>query len=81
MQVLPIGLSDFSFIRCNNLLYIDKTEKIKNLLSDGFRYFLSRPRRFGKSMTVSTIEAIFQGKEELFNGLAAEELAREYVKI
>ena len=72
MQELPIGIQSFERLRENNYLYVDKTEKLLDLISHGERYFLSRPRRFGKSLTLSTIEAMFKGKIELFRGLAAE---------
>ena len=73
MQDLPIGVQDFEKIRRNNYLYIDKTQKILELAKTEKSYFLSRPRRFGKSLTLSTLEAMFQGKAELFKGLYAEE--------
>jgi Predicted AAA-ATPase/PD-(D/E)XK nuclease superfamily len=73
MKRLPIGRSDFSSIREEGFVYVDKTELIYKLLINGGRYFLSRPRRFGKSLTVSTLEAIFQGKRDLFKGLWIED--------
>ena len=66
---LPIGIQDFEDLRKNGYIYIDKTEHIYNLISNGKPYFLSRPRRFGKSLLLSTIEAYFLGKKELFEGL------------
>ena len=57
---------------------MDKTDKIYDLVSTGKYYFLSRPRRFGKSLLVSTMEAYFQGKGELFKGLALEQLEKEW---
>lgn len=66
----PVGLQSFSKLREGGYLYVDKTEYIHKLIADGSYYFLSRPRRFGKSLFISTIEAFFQGKEELFKGLA-----------
>ena len=69
MQNLPIGISSFSRIRENNYLYIDKTEYLYNLITTGTYYFLSRPRRFGKSLLVSTLRCLFEGKRELFKGL------------
>ena len=54
MQKLPIGIQHFENIRLNNYLYIDKTKQILNLIENGECYFLSRPRRFGKSLTLST---------------------------
>ncbi len=69
LKNLPIGISDFEKIRRKDYLYIDKTELIYNLISTGEYYFLSRPRRFGKSLLISTFYNIFRGKKELFNGL------------
>ncbi len=69
LKNLPIGISDFKRIRENEYLYIDKTEGIYELISGGMYYFLSRPRRFGKSLLVSTLYNIFRGKKELFKGL------------
>ena len=70
---LPIGIQDFEKIRTGGYLYIDKTEHIYRLVSEGSYYFLSRPRRFGKSLLISTIKALFQGKRELFKGLAIDQ--------
>lgn len=70
LQILPIGKQTFADIREENLLYVDKTGYIHTMITQGSRYFLSRPRRFGKSLTLTTLESIFQGKKELFNGLA-----------
>ena len=67
---LPIGIQDFESLRMDGYTYIDKTELIYRLVSEGRYYFLSRPRRFGKSLLLSTIKALFLGKRELFNGLA-----------
>ena len=67
---LPIGIQDFEKIRTGGYLYIDKTEQVYRLVSEGAYYFLSRPRRFGKSLTLSTLKAVFEGKKELFKGLA-----------
>ena len=66
---LPIGIQDFENLRQRNCYYVDKTHIIKKLIDDGYCYFLSRPRRFGKSMIVSTIKRLFEGKKELFEGL------------
>ena len=70
MKKLPIGIQNFEKIRLDGYFYIDKTEEIFNLISTGSYYFLSRPRRFGKSLLLSTIKAFFEGKRELFKGLA-----------
>lgn len=68
-QKLPLGIQTFSKLRTEGYLYIDKTKHIYNLLMEGHAYFLSRPRRFGKSLLLSTLEALFQGKRELFKDL------------
>ena len=74
----PIGIQNFGKIRRDGYLYIDKTELVYKLVSGGSYYFLSRPRRFGKSLLISTLEAYFQGKKELFCGLAMERLEKEW---
>ena len=66
----PAGIETFSEIREKNFVYVDKTEYIHNLVSTGKYYFLSRPRRFGKSLLLSTIKAFFEGRRDLFEGLA-----------
>ena len=76
----PIGIQNFEKLRKSGYLYVDKTELIYRLVKRGSYYFLSRPRRFGKSLLISTLEAYFQGKRELFQGLAMEELEREWVQ-
>ena len=76
----PVGIQTFSEIIENGYLYVDKTELIYNLI-DGNKYvFLSRPRRFGKSLLVSTLESYFKGEKELFKGLAIENLEKEWIK-
>lgn len=75
---LPIGIQSFKEIRTNNYLYIDKTGQIFNLIESGKVYFLSRPRRFGKSLLVSTMDAFFSGKKELFSGLKIEKLEKDW---
>jgi hypothetical protein len=69
MKLLPIGIQSFEKLRESDCLYIDKTEDIFRLITSGSVYFLSRPRRFGKSLLISTMEALFKGKKELFEGL------------
>lgn len=71
---LPVGIQSFEDIRKNHYVYVDKTTYIWNLIQAGKVYFLSRPRRFGKSLLISTMEAYFLGEKELFEGLAIEEL-------
>ena len=68
-QSLPIGIQDFATIRSEGFYYVDKTPLIWQLVSAGRHYFLSRPRRFGKSLLVDTLKALFTGQEELFRGL------------
>lgn len=72
MKELPVGISSFSKIRQDDYAYVDKTDLIKTMLR-GQYYFLSRPRRFGKSLLVDTIKEMFSGNKELFKGLAAYE--------
>ena len=69
MRKLPLNVSSFIEIRANNQIYVDKTRYILDLLNTSKYAFLSRPRRFGKSLTVSTLAALFEGKKELFKGL------------
>jgi hypothetical protein len=70
---LPIGIQTFETIRTEGYVYVDKTKYLVDLIDTGKIYFLARPRRFGKSLTLSTFEALFSGKRELFKGLYAEE--------
>ena len=74
----PIGIQTFSKIRENDYLYIDKTKDVYQLAKNGGYFFLSRPRRFGKSLLVTTLEAYFQGRKELFDGLAISDLETEW---
>ena len=69
MQKLPISISGFPELRKKNCVYVDKTKHIYSLLTSNCRSFLARPRRFGKSLLVTTLEAALQGKKELFDGL------------
>jgi hypothetical protein len=77
---LPIGIQDFEKLRTGNNIYVDKTAYIYKLLQSDAPYFLGRPRRFGKSLFLSTLNAYFLGKKELFEGLAIAELEREWVE-
>lgn len=74
----PVGVQTFSEIITEDYLYVDKTAVIYELVKDKKYVFLSRPRRFGKSLLMSTLEAYFQGKRELFNGLAISELESDW---
>ncbi|MBQ6753980.1 MAG: ATP-binding protein [Bacteroidales bacterium] len=80
MQNLPIGMQSFESIRQNNFLYVDKTKHIYNLANSNRYYFLSRPRRFGKSLFLSTLEAYFLGKKELFKGLYIETVEKQWTE-
>ena len=69
MKKLPIGLQNFERIIREDFLYVDKTQQIYELITEGSLYFLSRPRRFGKSLLLSTLRAVFHGHQELFADL------------
>jgi len=71
---LPIGIQGFEGLRKDGYVYVDKTEYVYRLVHEGKPYFLSRPRRFGKSLLLSTMKAYWEGKKELFTGLAIEKL-------
>lgn len=75
---LPIGIQDFVRMREGGYVYVDKTDLVFNLVQDGFSYFLSRPRRFGKSLLLSTIGAYLEGRRDLFTGLALETLESDW---
>ena len=74
----PLGIQNFEKIRHEGYLYMDKTALVYQIVKGGSYYFLSRPRRFGKSLLISTLEAYFQGKRELFMGLAIEGMEQEW---
>ena len=78
-KIYPVGIQSFEEIRQGGYCYIDKTNLIYQLVKTGKYYFLSRPRRFGKSLLISTLETYFLGKKELFKGLAMEELEKDWV--
>ena len=69
MQKLPIGIQAFEVMRTQGFVYVDKTRWIHQLVTEGMYYFLARPRRFGKSLLVSTLKCLFEGRRELFDGL------------
>lgn len=77
-MIYPIGRQNFENLRNEGCVYVDKTALIYKLVKEGSIYFLSRPRRFGKSLLLSTLEAYFTGKKHLFKGLAIEELEKEW---
>ena len=68
-QKYPIGIQHFAEIRENNYLYVDKTDYVYRIVSEGKYYFLSRPRRFGKSLLINTLRALYEGRADLFEGL------------
>ena len=81
LKLYPVGIQTFEEIRRRDLLYIDKTEYIYRMTHSGGKYFfLSRPRRFGKSLLVSTFDSYFSGKKDLFEGLAIEKLEQDWTK-
>lgn len=78
--IYPIGIQSFEKLRNDGYLYVDKTAFIYELATTGSYYFLSRPRRFGKSLLISTFEAYFDGRKELFEGLVLERLEKNWTK-
>ena len=80
LKRLPVGIQTFEKIRENDMLYIDKTEYIWNMINLGNYIFLSRPRRFGKSLLVSTLQAYFEGRKDLFKGLFIETVEKEWTE-
>lgn len=78
IRKLPIGIQTFDKLREGGFLYVDKTAMIYQIASTSTPYFLSRPRRFGKSLLISTFEAYFQGRKDLFQGLAIEQLETKW---
>ncbi len=79
-MIYPIGQQDFASIRRREFVYVDKTDLVYDMVNDGTYYFLSRPRRFGKSLLLSTLEYYFQGRKELFQGLAIEQLEKDWTE-
>jgi hypothetical protein len=80
VRQLPIGIQDFEKLRTNHCLYVDKTQFVYQLGQTCRPYFLARPRRFGKSLFLSTLKAYFEGKKELFEGLKIAELEKDWVQ-
>ena len=74
----PIGIQTFSQIIEQGFVYVDKTDMVYSLATEGKVYFLSRPRRFGKSLLLSTLRAYFEGRKELFRGLKIEALEKDW---
>ncbi|MBR7080482.1 MAG: AAA family ATPase, partial [Treponema sp.] len=79
-RFLPIGIQDFEDLRRRNCIYVDKTAMVYKLAREGKPYFLSRPRRFGKSLLLSTMEYYFLGKKDLFTGLAIADLEKDWTE-
>ena len=79
-KLYPVGIQNFESLRHDGYCYVDKTALMYRLVKTGRYYFLSRPRRFGKSLLISTLEAYFQGKKELFEGLAVHGLEKEWAE-
>lgn len=79
-KLYPIGIQNFEKLRKEGYFYVDKTALVHRLVTTGSYYFLSRPRRFGKSLLISTLEAYFQGRKDLFEGLAIGTLEKEWAK-
>ena len=77
MKKLPIGEQDFEFVRTKDMVYVDKTDIIYQMIKNSRMNFISRPRRFGKSLLVSTLESLFSRGTEMFKGLAIEKLWTE----
>ena len=80
IRELPIGIQDFEKLRKSNCVYVDKTQFVYQLGRTNKPYFLGRPRRFGKSLFLSTLKAYFEGEKELFEGLKIAELEKEWTK-
>lgn len=80
LRKFPIGIQSFEFLREQGYLYVDKTALIYQLVTMGKPYFLSRPRRFGKSLLLSTLEAYFRGRKDLFKGLAIEKMEKDWLE-
>ena len=76
----PIGIQNFDKIINDNYVYVDKTDLIYKLVTEGTIYFLGRPRRFGKSLLVSTLEHYFLGHKELFKGLKIDSLEKDWLE-
>jgi hypothetical protein len=77
-MLFPIGIQNFEKIRKGGYVYVDKTALLYEMANSGSYYFLSRPRRFGKSLLLSTLEAYFLGQKDLFKGLAIEQLEKDW---
>ena len=76
---MPVGIQDFEKLRSDECMYVEKTQYVYNLTRTSRPYFLGRPRRFGKSLFISTLKAYFLGKKNLFEGLALAELEKDWI--
>lgn len=81
VRKLPIGIQNFASLRNDGYLYVDQTAAVYRLAHEGRQYFLSRPRRFGKSLLLSTLRAYWEGRKELFSGLIIEELESDNYRL
>lgn len=79
-MLYPIGIQNFEKLRNEGFVYVDKTARMYTMVKEGNYYFLSRPRRFGKSLLISTLEAYFLGKKDLFEGLAIDSLEKDWIE-
>ncbi len=79
-RIFPLGIQDFEKLRSRNAIYVDKTALIYKLVHELTVCFLARPRRFGKSLLVSTLRAYFEGRKDLFRGLAVEQLEHDWIE-
>ena len=77
---MPVGIQDFEKLRSEDCVYVDKTRYVYDLTRISRPYFLARPRRFGKSLFISTLKAYFLGKKESFEGLAISELEKDWIE-
>ena len=80
LKRLPVGIQTFEKVIAQNCLYVDKTAYIPRMLNVSNYIFLSRPRRFGKSLLVSTLQSYFEGRKELFKGLYIEQVEKEWTE-
>ena len=80
VKLYPVGIQDFKEIRTGGYVYVDKTALLHRLVRTGKYYFFGRPRRFGKSLMISTLESYFKGRQELFEGLAMEQLEKDWIE-
>ncbi|MGM9846809.1 MAG: AAA family ATPase, partial [Muribaculaceae bacterium] len=80
LKRLPVGIQTYEKLVNNNCLYVDKTEYIYKMINLGSYIFLSRPRRFGKSLLVSTLQSYFEGKKELFKGLFIDSVEKDWTE-